>query len=168
VTIEREYRTSMFHQGYIEPQNGTAMWARNGELTVWTSTQGAFTVRDQLAAVFKVPVSQVKVIPMEIGGGFGGKIPIYLDPVAALLSKKTGRPVKITMNRTEVFEATGPTSGTSIRIKAAERVASSPRQLRIWPTKPAPTRARPSAQAQCACCRLTRSTTSSSMATTSS
>jgi CO/xanthine dehydrogenase Mo-binding subunit len=54
---------------------------------------------------------------MEIGGGFGGKIPIYLEPLAALLSKKTGRPVKMVMSRSEVFESTGPTSGTHIRIK---------------------------------------------------
>ncbi|RPJ43806.1 MAG: xanthine dehydrogenase family protein molybdopterin-binding subunit, partial [Chloroflexi bacterium] len=58
------------------------------------------------------------VIPMEIGGGFGGKIGIYLEPLAVLLSKKAGsRPVKLTMSRTEVLTATGPTSGSTIRVK---------------------------------------------------
>jgi xanthine dehydrogenase molybdenum-binding subunit len=64
-----------------------------------------------------MPVSKVKVIPMEIGGGFGAKTLIYLEPVAALLSKKTGRPVKLAMSRTEVFQGTGPTSGTHTRVK---------------------------------------------------
>ena len=64
-----------------------------------------------------LPESSVKVVPMEIGGGFGGKINSYFDPVAALLSKKTGHPVKFVMNRREVFEATGPTSGSHLRCK---------------------------------------------------
>jgi CO/xanthine dehydrogenase Mo-binding subunit len=115
--IEREFDTRMVHQGYIEPHNSTASWNNDGTLTIWTSTQGAFAVRGQVAEVLKMPVSKVRVIPMEIGGGFGGKIPIYLDPVAALLSKKASRPVKITMNRTEVFEASGPTSGSHIKVK---------------------------------------------------
>lgn len=121
IVIEREFRTKMVHQGYIEPQNSTANWNPDGTLTIWTSTQGAFAVRNLVAEVLRKPIAQVKVVPMEIGGGFGGKLPIYLDPVAALLSKKSGRPVKIVMSRTEVFEATGPTSGTVIRVKAAAK-----------------------------------------------
>jgi CO/xanthine dehydrogenase Mo-binding subunit len=117
VTVEREVTTATVHQGYIEPHNGTAVWSQDGNLTVWTSTQGAFPVRDQLAQVLGVPVSKIKVIPTEIGGGFGGKIPVYLEPVASLLSRQTGRPVKVQMDRTEVFEGTGPTSGTYIKIK---------------------------------------------------
>ncbi len=119
--FEEEFKTSMVHQGYIEPHNGTALWNPGGELTIWTSTQGAFTVRDQVATMLDVPVSRVKVVPMEIGGGFGGKIPVYLEPVAALLSRKTGRPVKLLMDRTEVFEGTGPTPGTVIRVKMGAR-----------------------------------------------
>ena len=115
--VEREFNTRTVHQGYIEPQNASALWNTDGHLTVWTSTQGAFVARDALAGVLEVPVSQIKVVPMEIGGGFGGKIPIYLEPVAALLSKKTGRPVKMQMSRTETFEATGPTAGAYVKIK---------------------------------------------------
>ncbi|HEY8744868.1 MAG TPA: xanthine dehydrogenase family protein molybdopterin-binding subunit, partial [Chloroflexota bacterium] len=117
VVIEREYTTTMVHQGYIEPQNGTAMWSPDGHLTVWTSTQGAFGARDELAKLLRLPLAQIKVIPMEIGGGFGGKIPVYLEPVAALLSRKSGRPVKMVMTRAEVLEATGPTSGTYVKVK---------------------------------------------------
>jgi xanthine dehydrogenase molybdenum-binding subunit len=121
VVIEREFETSMYHQGYIEPQTATAFWNRDGKLTIWTSTQGSFNVRTNVATVLRLPVSQINVIPMEIGGGFGGKISIYLEPVAALLSKRTGKPVKMAMSREEVFEATGPTSGTYSRVKIGAR-----------------------------------------------
>jgi CO/xanthine dehydrogenase Mo-binding subunit len=117
VVIEREFRTATVHQGYIEPHNATAMWNADGNVTIWCSTQGAFTVRAQCAELLQLPLARIKVVPMEIGGGFGGKIRVYLEPVAAALSRKTGRPVKITMNRTEVFEGTGPTPGSYIRVK---------------------------------------------------
>ncbi len=117
VVVEREYETSRFHQGYIEPQNGAAYFNRDGHLTIWTSTQAPFGVRNSLAGVLRLPVSQITVVPMEIGGGFGGKLGMYLEPLAAMLSLKSGRPVKMTMTRDEVFEATGPTSGTFSRIK---------------------------------------------------
>ena len=89
----------------------------DGRVLVWCSTQGAFVVRDVTACVLDIPVSQVKVTPTEIGGGFGGKIPVYLEPVAAMLSKKSGRPVKIAMSRKDVFEGTGPTPGSYIEVK---------------------------------------------------
>ena len=117
VIVEREYTTNSVHQGYIEPQNAAALWNPDGQLTIWCSTQGAFSTRDATANVLGLPVSMIKVVPMEIGGGFGGKIPIYLEPVAALLSRKTGQPVKLIMSRAEVFESTGPTSGTYIKMK---------------------------------------------------
>ena len=115
--FEREYTTKTVHQGYIEPQNATAWWSPDGRLTVWCSSQGHFGVRDNVARILGMPVSQVKVVPLEIGGGFGGKIPPYLEPVAAMLSKKSGSPVKMVMDRTEVLEATGPTSGALVRLK---------------------------------------------------
>lgn len=115
--LEREFRTSTVHQGYIEPHNATVLWNADDKITVWMSTQGAFTARQQTAELLRVPVSHVKVIPMEIGGGFGGKISVYLPPVAALLSKKSGRPVKLVMDRAAVLQATGPTPGSYIRVK---------------------------------------------------
>ena len=119
VTVEREYRTATVHQGYIEPHSATALWNKDGELTVWCSSQGHFAIRDNTALILDIPVSQVKVIPLEIGGGFGGKLSTYLEAVAAVLSKKSGQPVKMTMNRAEVFEGTGPTSGGYIKVKMA-------------------------------------------------
>ena len=117
LVIEREFETQTVHQGYIEPHVATAMWSADGRVTVWTSTQGLFNIRAQTAAIIGVPESQVKVVPMEIGGGFGAKAITYLDPVAAVLSRKTGRPVKVTMDRTEVFVGSGPTSATYMRCK---------------------------------------------------
>lgn len=117
VVIEREFHTATVHQGYIEPHNATALWNADGHVTVWTSTQGSFTVRQQVAELVGAPISRVKVIPMEIGGGFGGKIRVYLEPVAVALSRKSGRPVKVLMSRADVFEGTGPTPGSYIRVK---------------------------------------------------
>ena len=117
IVIEREFKTASAHQGYIEPHVATALWNEDGHITVWTSTQGAFTVRDQVSSLLSVPVSRVTVVPCEIGGGFGGKITVYLAPVAAILSRKCGHPVKMVMNRSEVFEGTGPTPGSFVRVK---------------------------------------------------
>ena len=117
VVVEREFRTKMVHQGYIEPHSSTALWGSDGRVTCWTSTQGHFGIRQQVAAVLKLPEAAVKVIPMEIGGGFGGKINSYMDPVAAMLSKLTGHPVRLTMTRREVFEGSGPASGVYIKVK---------------------------------------------------
>ena len=117
IIVEKETTTQAVHQGYIEPQAGVAHWQADGKVTVWSSSQGQFTVRDQTARFLGIPVGQVKAIPMEIGGGFGAKGITYVEPVAALLSRKSGRPVKIQLTRTEVFEGTGPTSGTQVKCK---------------------------------------------------
>jgi len=119
VIVERSFKTKSVHQGYIEPQATTAFWNKDGKLTVWCSTQQLFAFRDHISAILDIPVGDVKVIPLEIGGGFGGKGQggVYLEPVAAMLSKKSGAPVKIIMSRADVFEGTGPTSGTNIDIK---------------------------------------------------
>ncbi len=121
IVVEREFDTKMVHQGYIEPHNGTANWNTDDTLTIWTSTQGAFAVRSALSELLKLPVSKIRVIPMEIGGGFGGKIGVYLEPIAALLSRKCGRPVQLTMDRTDVFQATGPTSGGHMKGRMAAK-----------------------------------------------
>lgn len=117
VIVEREYSTKSVHQGYIEPQASTAQWHADNTVTIWTSTQHHFGVRGATAAILEIPEHVVTVIPMEIGGGFGGKIPVYLDPICALLSKKTGSPVKAVLSRKEVFESAGPTSGSYMWVK---------------------------------------------------
>jgi len=117
LVIEREFRTPTVHQGYIEPHACIARCGEDGRAVIWCATQGPFFVRDASAAIAGLDPAHVKVIPSEIGGGFGGKIVVYLEPVALLLAKKAQRPVKMVMNRDEVFRATGPTSGTKIRVK---------------------------------------------------
>jgi CO/xanthine dehydrogenase Mo-binding subunit len=117
VVVEREFRTAWVHQGYIEPQASTACWNADGQLAIWSSTQGAFGVRAEVAGVLRHPVSKIKVTPMEVGGGFGGKLPAFLESLATLLSRKTGQPVKLVMTRTEVFESSSPASGSWVKVK---------------------------------------------------
>ena len=105
------------HQGYIEPHNFNVNWNQDGRLHVWLSTQGAFDIRSGMADVLDLEDSQVKVTPMEIGGGFGAKFSVFAAPIGALLSKKTGVPVKIVNTRAEEFEGTTPTSGSYVRVK---------------------------------------------------
>ncbi len=118
VVVEREFFTATVHQGYIEPPNAMALYNPDGQLTLWGSTSGAFGARSQVSNILQIPVSKTRVIPMEIGGAFGGKPLAVLGSVAALLSKKSGhRPVKMVMSRTEVFAGTNPSSGSYIRVK---------------------------------------------------
>src|SRR5689334_64228 len=117
VVVEKEFKTAAVHQAYIEPHACAARVDADGQADIWTATQGHFGVRALTARLLGMPVGLVRVTPSEIGGGFGGKIPVYLEPIAAALSKKTGRAVKITMSREETFKATGPTSGSSMWVK---------------------------------------------------
>ena len=119
VIVEREYSTQPVHPGYIEPFATTAQWNPDGYVTVWTTTQGTFDVREGTASIIGIPESMLKVIAMECGGGFGGKGPNTnpLNPMAAILSKKSGLPVKMVMSRKETFESTCPASATYIRLK---------------------------------------------------
>ncbi len=115
--VEREFNTAMVHQGYVEPHNAVGIYSSDGHATIYCSSQGPFAIRSLTAQVLKMPEGSIKVVPAEIGGGFGGKLVAYLEPVAVLLSKKSGRPVKLVMTRAEVLRATGPTSGSKIRCK---------------------------------------------------
>ena len=117
--VEREFHTRPVHQGYIEPHAATAQWNTDDTVTIWCSSQGHFALRDHTSTILGLPVSKVKIIPMEIGGGFGGKGMggCYLEPVVAALSRKTGRPVKIAMTRNEVFLGTGPAPATHMKVK---------------------------------------------------
>lgn len=118
IIVEREFDTETVHPGYIEPQTATVKMSPDGQVTIWCSTQGAFGIRDDVASVLQIPAGKIRVIPTEIGGAFGGKNSAYLEPVAALLSKKSGhQPVKMTMSYSEVLAATGPTAASHIWVK---------------------------------------------------
>ncbi len=121
LVVEREFRTPTVHQGYIEPHACVARYGPDGQVLVWCTTQGPFIVRDACAAILGIDGSKIKGIPSEIGGGFGGKIMLYLEPIAIRLSQKSGRPVKMVMTRDEVFRATGPTSAAIVRMKLGAR-----------------------------------------------
>jgi CO/xanthine dehydrogenase Mo-binding subunit len=117
VVVERSFRTEPVHQGYIEPHACLVGVSPDGKATIWSSSQGQFMVRAMCALLTGLPQNDIRAIPAEIGGGFGGKTIIYLEPVALVLARKSGRPVKIVMSREDVFRASGPTSGSYSTVK---------------------------------------------------
>ena len=117
VIVEREFNTKPVHQGYIEPHAVVASVSEDGTADVWVTTQGHWIVRAHCARLLGWDISKIRVTASEIGGGFGGKTVVYLEPVALALSKKARKPVKMVMNREEVFRASGPTSGANVWVK---------------------------------------------------
>ena len=117
VVIEREFTTQPVHQGYIEPHACVASMTEDGQGELWLSTQGHYVARGHCATLLGLDVSKLRVQASEIGGGFGGKTVVYLEPLALALSRKACQPVKMAMTREEVFRATGPTSGAHLWVK---------------------------------------------------
>ena len=115
--VEMEFTTEPVHQGYIELHACTARWNQDGQAEIWSSSQGHFVVRALTAKLLGMETSDLRVYPAEIGGGFGGKTVVYVEPVALALSRKCGRPVKVWMDREDCFKATGPTSGSYMKVK---------------------------------------------------
>ncbi len=130
--IEREYKVPMAHQGYIEPHACVASMDETGRGTVWLSTQGHFDARATTASILGRNIADLKFVASEIGGGFGGKTVVYLEPLAILMSEMANRPVKMQMSREEVFRATGPTSGTVTRIKVGLKNDGSITAAQAW------------------------------------
>ena len=117
VVIERRFDTRPVHQAYIEPHACVASVSEDGQAELWTTTQGHYVARAHCARLLGMDISKIRVTASEIGGGFGGKTVVYLEPVALGLSRKVGKPVKMVMSRDEVFRASGPTSGAHMKIK---------------------------------------------------
>src|SRR5882672_5777428 len=117
VIVEREFKTAPVHQGYIEPHAALASVSEDGSAELWCCTQGHFIVRAHCARLLGMDIAKIRVTASEIGGGFGGKTVVYLEPLALALSKKAKRPVKMAMSREEVFKASGPTSGATVKVK---------------------------------------------------
>ena len=115
--VERDFKSEAVHQGYIEPQACVVSYKPDAQSVIWSSSQGQFMVRSMTAIIAGLATGDIKAIPAEIGGGFGGKTIIYLEPVAMILSKKCGRPVKMQNSREEVFQSTGPAAGMSASLK---------------------------------------------------
>ena len=121
VIVEREYSTPTVHQGYIEPPACLANFQLAGQSSIWTTTQGHFGVRDSTALMCGMQSHEIKVIPTEIGGGFGGKTAVYLEAIALMLSKQSSRPVRMKMSREEVFRCAGPGAASKSRIRIGAR-----------------------------------------------
>jgi CO/xanthine dehydrogenase Mo-binding subunit len=117
LVVTRSFTTAATHQGYIEPHACLASMTADGKADLWCCTQGQYFVRTLCAAMMRMEASQLRVTASEIGGGFGGKTTVFIEPVALALSRKSGRPVKLVMSRDEVFKATGPTVSSSIDVK---------------------------------------------------
>ena len=134
VVIEREFKTEAAHQGYIEPHACLASLTEDGHGELWCCTQGHYAVRDVCASLCGLEVSKLRVTASEIGGGFGGKTTVFLEPLALMLSRKTGRPVKMVMSRDEVFRASGPTASTSSWVKVGAtrdgKITAAPAEFR--------------------------------------
>ena len=115
--VEMSFKTAPVHQGYIEPQGCVARYDADGQGELWSASQGHFIVRAYTAALTGMKLGDLRVYPAEIGGAFGGKTVVYIEPVAVMLARKSGHPVKIVMSREDVFRSTGPTSGASMTVK---------------------------------------------------
>ncbi|MGK0168513.1 MAG: CO/xanthine dehydrogenase Mo-binding subunit [Gammaproteobacteria bacterium] len=121
VVVERDFSTQAVHQGYIETHACVSTISPDGMATVWCSSQGHFMVRAYCAKLLGMEISKIRVIPAEIGGGFGGKTVVYLEPLSLVLARITGRPVKMVMTRDEVFRGTGPTSSALVHVKVGAK-----------------------------------------------
>jgi CO/xanthine dehydrogenase Mo-binding subunit len=119
--VEMSFKTAPVHQGYIEPQACVARYDADGQSELWSSSQGHFVVRSYTTQLLGMTLGDLRVYPAEIGGAFGGKTVVYIEPVAVALARKSGHPVKVMMSREDVFKASGPTSGSSMWVKIGVR-----------------------------------------------
>jgi xanthine dehydrogenase molybdenum-binding subunit len=117
VVLENTFRTQTVHQGFLELRASVATVERDGKIIVWTDNQGIFKARELIAKFVGLPLNRVKVMPIEVGGAFGGKEHQQLSPLCALLALKTGRPVKMVMTRAEVLKATRPAPASAITLR---------------------------------------------------
>jgi putative selenate reductase molybdopterin-binding subunit len=118
IVLEESYSTQFQHQCSIETHAAVAEVADDGKITVWSTTQKPFAMRRYLALGLKIPMQKINVIATKIGGGFGGKLELIVEPFAVVLAKKCGRPVKIVFSREEEFLATTPRHKTIFWIKS--------------------------------------------------
>ena len=115
--FEQRFTTAMVHQGYTEPRAAVAAWDSSGQVTVWSNTQLPFDVQATLADILATVPSKVRIIVPGVGGGFGGKLRIGVEHFAALLARKSGRPVKVMTTSEEELVAAYPRQGTVIELK---------------------------------------------------
>jgi carbon-monoxide dehydrogenase large subunit len=115
--FEDTYTMPVVHQAPLEPRAVVAEVDRDGRLRVWCGTARVFEIRSGLAETLGLSMSNIRVTGTRIGGGFGGKGTISIEPIAAMLALKTKKPVKIEMTRKEDFQAATPRHSMEISIK---------------------------------------------------
>jgi len=118
--VDETYTLAPLHQGFLEPHTAVAAPEPDGGVRIWASTQGLFFVRNDTARLLGLPQHQVRVVPLAVGGGFGGKI-VLLEPLVALLALRLRRPVRLSYTRTEDFLAATPGPGAVIRLRMGAR-----------------------------------------------
>lgn len=121
VILEDTFSTCFVHQGYIEPQASLAEYSPQGDLHMWTTTQGSFGVRSGLSSFLHLPAGRITVTPLEVGGGFGAKGAMGVEPLVALLAHAAKRPVKCVLRRSEVLKASRPAPGSVISVKVGAK-----------------------------------------------
>jgi len=132
--VRGTYRTQVQTHSALETHGLTAEWAGD-ELTVWASTQGIFSVRDELAEYLEIPASKIRVITDFCGGGFGAKFGAgNYGVLAALLAKKAGAPVRVCLDRREEHLAVGnrPASEQNIALVSGKDGKLAAIELRGW------------------------------------
>jgi CO/xanthine dehydrogenase Mo-binding subunit len=115
--FEDRFTTAVVHQGYTEPRAAVASWDSSGQVTVWSNTQLPFEVQNTLAEILAMAPSKIRVIVPGVGGGFGGKLRVGVEHMAALLARRCGRPVKVMTTSEEELTAAYPRQGTVIELK---------------------------------------------------
>ncbi|MFV0464602.1 MAG: xanthine dehydrogenase family protein molybdopterin-binding subunit [Lachnospiraceae bacterium] len=115
--LEGEYETPAIHHGAIEPHTALADWTPENKLTVYSPNQNCFAFRVILSEIFALPYNKIRVIAPAIGGAFGGKLELTVEPVAAILSRLTGRPVRIVLTRRETMMASRVRHGSLSYVK---------------------------------------------------
>ncbi|MFF0792561.1 xanthine dehydrogenase family protein molybdopterin-binding subunit [Streptomyces spiralis] len=118
LVVEDEYRTPRQHQCSIEPHAAVARYEQ-GRYIVHTPTQFPFLVRGRVAELLGVRPSDVRVVVPTIGGGFGGKLDAMLEPIACVLARKAGRPVRVVNSRADEQATCGPRENAIVRLRTA-------------------------------------------------
>ena len=118
VVVEREYTNPHTQHVPMETHVAVGQWLTGDKVNIWTSAQSPFTVRRLFCHSFRLPLNNVRVQIPYVGGGFGGKAGIHLEPLACSLSRAAGgRPVKIQATREEEFSLLPCRSGLVYRIR---------------------------------------------------
>src|SRR5439155_17370755 len=120
IVVRQSYRFAAAHHSFMEPHVAVVRPEPDGGLTIWSPTQGPFIVRDEIASLTGLPHHKVRVVPMPVGGGFGGKI-VLLEPLLALIALRVGRPVRPALARSHEFVVGHPAPAAHFELELGAR-----------------------------------------------